>query len=83
MIKLVYFAKTRETLGKHEETLALAPGINTVATIMQTLIARGSPYDIAFEEGRILAAINQDMASLSSRVVDEDELAFFPPVTGG
>lgn len=83
MIKIAYFAKTRETIGKSEETFELAPGVNTVANIIAALVARGAPYNIAFEDERILAALNQEMVSLSSRVVDEDELAFFPPVTGG
>lgn len=83
MIKIVYFAKTRETIGKGEETLALEPGINTVSSVISLLTARGEPYSIAFDDSRILAAINQEMASLESRVVDDDELAFFPPVTGG
>ncbi len=83
MIKILYFAKIRETIGISDEPLELAPGINTVNSVIDTLIARGEPYNAAFEEGRILAAINQEMASLTSRVVDGDELAFFPPVTGG
>lgn len=83
MIRIVYFAKTRETMGKGEESFELAPGINTIASIMETLVARGEPYSVALEDGRILAAINQEMMGLSSRVVDGDELAFFPPVTGG
>lgn len=83
MIKIVYFAKTRETLGKSDESFELAPGINTVASIIASLVARGNPYNVAFEDERILAAINQEMVSLQSRVVDDDELAFFPPVTGG
>lgn len=83
MIKIVYFAKTRETLGKSDETFELVPGINTVESILAALIARGEPYSVAFDDSRILAAINQEMVGMSARVVDEDELAFFPPVTGG
>lgn len=83
MIKIVYFAKTRETLGKAEETMPLAPGINTVATVVESLLARGEPYTLAFEEGRILAAVNQEMVSRDTHVTEGDEVAFFPPVTGG
>lgn len=83
MIKIVYFAKTRETIGKSTEPFELAPGINTVTSIIESLVARGNPYNVAFEDERILAAINQEMVSLASRVIDDDELAFFPPVTGG
>lgn len=83
MIKIIYFAKTRETIGKSSESFELAPGINTVTSVIETLVARGNPYNVAFEDERILAAINQEMVSLASRVVDDDELAFFPPVTGG
>lgn len=83
MINIVYFAKTRETIGKSTEPFELAPGINTVTSIIGSLVARGNPYNVAFEDERILAAINQEMVSLESRVIDDDELAFFPPVTGG
>lgn len=83
MIKILYFAKTRETIGKSEETLELPPGPVTVADIMNILVARGEPYNVAFEDSRILAAINQEMTNLSSPVSEGDELAFFPPVTGG
>jgi molybdopterin synthase sulfur carrier subunit len=83
MIKICYFAKTRETVGKSEELLDLAGGSATVASIIDILVARGAPYDSAFEDGRILAAINQEMTPLSAAVHDGDELAFFPPVTGG
>lgn len=83
MIKILYFAKTRETIRKGEETLELPAGPVTVADIINLLVARGEPYNAAFEESRVLAAINQEMTSLSSTVSDGDELAFFPPVTGG
>lgn len=83
MIKILYFAKTRETIGKGEEMLELPAGPVTVADVMNLLVARGEPYNSAFEDSRILAAINQEMTSLSSPVSEGDELAFFPPVTGG
>ena len=83
MIKILYFAKTRETIGKSDEMFDLAGGTLSVGDIMNRLVARGEPYNVAFEDARILAAINQEMVSLSSIVSEGDELAFFPPVTGG
>ena len=83
MIKVVYFAKTREQIGKGEEMLELPKGEHSVQTVIAQLCARGAPYSLAFEDERILAAINQEMVPMTATVNDGDELAFFPPVTGG
>lgn len=83
MIKILYFAKTRETIGKSDEMFELPAQKVSVGDIVDLLVARGEPYNVAFEDTRILAAINQEMTNLSAIVEDGDELAFFPPVTGG
>lgn len=83
MIKIVYFAKTREQVGKGEEMLELKEGGQSVQSVVAQLCARGAPYTLAFEDERILAAINQEMVPMTAIVNEGDELAFFPPVTGG
>jgi len=75
-IKIRYFASLKESLGRSEDTL-LADGLSTVRKVWQ----HANP-GLAVPN-RILVAINQDYASLDDQVNDGDEVAFFPPVTGG
>jgi sulfur-carrier protein len=83
-MKLVYFASVRQTLGKAEETIALPAGIATVADLAAFLAAQGPAYTAVFADtARLRVAVNQVHARLDEPVSDADEVAFFPPVTGG
>ena len=83
MIQLRYFASLRERLGIDAEDIEPTSGA-TVAELRAYLRTRGEPWDQALaEEQRILAAVNQEMARPDSAIADGDEVAFFPPVTGG
>lgn len=82
MLTLRFFASLREALGTGE-SLIVGEGA-TVASVRDTLIARGAPYDTALARGRALrAALNQTLCDEAAELKDGDELAFFPPVTGG
>lgn len=84
MITLLYFASLRERLGTERETLELAETVRTVADLRSLLRQRGTVWDEAMGEDRaLLCAVNQDMAQPGTAVSDGDEVAFFPPVTGG
>lgn len=88
MIQLRYFASLREKLGLDSEQIepreVHAQAALTVADVRAHLLQRGSPWDEALsEDQRVLAAVNQEMARPDTAVADGDELAFFPPVTGG
>jgi molybdopterin synthase sulfur carrier subunit len=84
MVTVLYFARLREVLGTGREELALPGNATDVAAVRQALLARGGAWAEAFGEAkRIRAAVNQEMASDSTAVRDGDEVAFFPPVTGG
>jgi molybdopterin synthase sulfur carrier subunit len=84
MIQILYFASLRERLGMASETLDWPANSTTVADIAATLRGRGSPWDeVLGEYQTIMVAVNQEMAALDKRVQDGDEVAFFPPVTGG
>jgi molybdopterin synthase sulfur carrier subunit len=84
MIKLLYFARLREALGRSEEGIELRPGLHTVAELRAWLCERGEPWTSELAAGRgVLAAVNQTTANDSTPVNDGDEVAFFPPVTGG
>lgn len=84
MIRLRYFASLRERLGVDEEALALPPGVADVAAVRALLCRRGGAWAEALAESQpVLCAVNQGMARPGDAVADGDEVAFFPPVTGG
>lgn len=84
MITLLYFARLREALGNGREELALPSGINTLGALRTHLAQRGDAWAKEMAVGRNLrAAVNQDIATADTPVKDGDEIAFFPPVTGG
>ena len=84
MIRILYFARFREQLGLAEETLARPPGVATVAGLLAHLHARGGVWAATLGEGeRLLTAVNQELARPETPLRDGDELAIFPPVTGG
>ena len=81
---LLYFAWLRQKLGKSEEIMALPPGVADVRGLLTHLRALGADYAEAFgDESRIRAAVNQRHAGFDQKIADSDEIAFFPPVTGG
>jgi sulfur-carrier protein len=83
-VKVLYFASVREKVGKDAEELDLPAEVATVAALCSHLRDRGANYKNAFSEKTLLrAAVNQDMAQPSAAIKAGDEVAFFPPVTGG
>jgi len=84
VVTLLYFASLRESLGVSREQVALASGDSTVSALLEELRARDGRWTEAFAPGRQWrVAVNQQMASLATPVRPGDEIAFFPPVTGG
>jgi sulfur-carrier protein len=83
-VRLLYFAALREQLGISDEALELPAGIATVAGLRAYLMQRGEVWRHALGATRALrVAVNQDMAKPSTVLNANDEIAFFPPVTGG
>lgn len=83
MVTVLYFAWLREKTGIGEETLAL-PEAATVRGLVNVLKSRGGAYEDAFgDEDRLRAAVNQVHVDFDHALRDGDEVAFFPPVTGG
>jgi molybdopterin synthase sulfur carrier subunit len=83
-LKILYFASVREKVGKDAEEIELPAGVATVAALRSHLRGRGGSYENAFAEKALLrAAVNQDMVQPTAPVKAGDEVAFFPPVTGG
>ena len=84
MIKILYFARLREQLGTAEEDIPQGTEPTTVADVAARLCQRGGAWsDVLGKSETIMAAVNQEMARPETPLKDGDELAFFPPVTGG
>lgn len=83
MIVVQYFASVRERLGIDSEQVE-ASGVATVAALLDLLAARhGDKGQRVLKDARVLAAVNQVVADAQAPVRNGDEVAFFPPVTGG
>ncbi|PLY14425.1 MAG: molybdopterin converting factor subunit 1 [Sedimenticola sp.] len=83
MIKVLYFARLREQLDTESEQLELAAG-STLSSLLAQLTARGGVWQDTFGNDQlVMMAVNQEMAEPDTIVNDGDEIAFFPPVTGG
>ncbi len=84
MLNLLYFARLREAVGVAQESISPPPDVLDVQSLMAWLAARGGIWQQEFAGGHLLrAAINQELAGHTATFKDGDEIAFFPPVTGG
>jgi molybdopterin synthase sulfur carrier subunit len=83
MILINYFARYREQLGCGGEKIALDPSLKTIDDVRKLLISRGSTWDEVLNQSSIMCALNQELCTLDAAIGDFDEIAFFPPVTGG
>jgi len=83
-VRVLYFASLREQVGRSKEELELPGDASTVGALRALLQARGGAWATALAEGKLLRmAVNMDMAQGDAPIKAGDEVAFFPPVTGG
>ncbi|WP_415755504.1 molybdopterin converting factor subunit 1 [Pseudomonas leptonychotis] len=82
MLSLHYFARYREQLGLDHEQLAWQPELTTIGALRELLVARGGCW-AELTAKNLMCARNQELCNPSEPLVDGDEVAFFPPVTGG
>ncbi len=83
-VKVLFFAGLREQLGISGEEIDLPAGVTSVAGLRSHLRSRGGAFEKAFAEKALVRfAVNQEMVSPVNPIKQGDEIAFFPPVTGG
>lgn len=83
-MRVLYFAWVRQKVGTAEEDVTPPPEVRDVAGLVAWLAARSPGHAAAFADPRqVRAAVNQDFAPPDHPVTAGDEVAFFPPVTGG
>ena len=84
MPNLLYFASLRETLDSDKEQLDLPENVTNISQLKSLLAERGGMWAGSFtNDTSLLVSINQQMANDQSEIKNADEIAFFPPVTGG
>ena len=83
-MRVLYFAWLRQKVGIAEEEIAPPAEVRDIAALMRWLATRSPAHANAFADPRqVRAAVNQDFATPDHPVAANDEIAFFPPVTGG
>ena len=84
MIKVLYFARLKESLNYSTEEMDLPADVNTIAQLKAHLAQRGEAWANLFNgKQSIRAAINHALVENDAAIKNGDEVAFFPPVTGG
>ena len=83
-MKLLYFAWVRQKIGRSEEEIAVPAAVTTVGGLVEHLRDRGPGYEAALRDPALIrCAVNQEHARFDAKLGPNDEVAFFPPVTGG
>jgi len=83
MLNILYFARLREDLGTDQENLDMPANISTTAELRNLLMARGEQWQKALSSEGLLVAVNQGVSDWNTTLDGSEEVAFFPPVTGG
>ena len=83
-MKILYFSWIREKIGKNSEEIDKPKEIINVADLVNHLKNSSKHHSDALNDMKIVRiAVNQNFSDLKTKINDEDEVAFFPPVTGG
>ena len=83
-MKILYFAHFREKIDIAEEIIDLPDGVSNVETLIDWLVGRDECFANAFADRKyVRVAVNQEHVEFDTPLRMNDEVAFFPPMTGG
>tara|TARA_A100001011_G_scaffold34548_1_gene32935 strand:+ start:1736 stop:1987 length:252 start_codon:yes stop_codon:yes gene_type:complete len=83
-MKILYFSWIKDKLGKSQEMVQIDNNIKNVENLIEFLKNKNEDYMKVFNDtSSIKVSINMEIASMNDNINDEDEIAFFPPMTGG
>ena len=84
MLQIHYFASVREAVGRDREQIEMPGDVATVADLVRHLRTVDAGFGrMISEQEQVLVAVNQAVASDDGAIADGDEVAFFPPMSGG
>lgn len=83
MIKVLFFAGFREQLGTRERDVQVALPASIGSVVEQLVREGGDTWREVLQGDNVVIALNQEVCEVDAPVSDGDELAFYPPVTGG
>ena len=83
-VTILYFAALRERMGRGNENVSLSDDIATVGDLLAACRQRDTVFERTFSQpGQVKVAVNRALGTLETPVKAGDEVAFFPPMTGG
>ncbi len=83
-MKILYFAWFGEKIGKRQEEIETNSSIDNVDKLIELLRKKGTQYEEVFAEASLVkVAVNKRIADRQKKLAPQDEVAFFPPITGG
>ncbi|MDI6748053.1 MAG: molybdopterin converting factor subunit 1 [Rhodocyclaceae bacterium] len=82
-LNILYFAGLREAIGTGRESIAMPADTSTVGALREHLARLDEQHAMLRSTKNLRVAVNQKMLGMDAAIADGDEIAFFPPVTGG